>query len=71
MPLVFVQRYVLGEVAGGTQTITGTLSFAGLTEIILDPTVFNKVGKYVLFDYSAGSFPGGQAELTANVIINV
>lgn len=70
MPLVFVQRYTLSAVVGGTQYIDdgGVLSFSGPTEIELDPTIFNQVGVYTLFDYSAGSFPGGAAEL-ANVTV--
>lgn len=68
MPLVYVQRYALNAVSGGTQYITGVLAFTGPTEIELDPTVFTQAGVYTLFDYSAGAFPGGSAEL-ANVTV--
>lgn len=68
MPLVYVQRYALNSVSGGTQYISGVLAFTGPTEVELDPTVFNQAGIYTLFDYSAGSFPGGAAEL-ANVTV--
>lgn len=59
MPLVYVQRYSLNTVSGGTQYIVdgGVLAFTGPTEIELDPTIFNQPGVYTLFDYSAGSFP--------------
>lgn len=68
MPVVFVQRYALNAVSGGTQYVTGVLAFTGPTEVELDPTIFNQAGIYTLFDYSAGSFPGGAAEL-ANVTV--
>lgn len=72
MPLIYVQRYGQPIVIGGTQYIAagGTLEFTGPTEIELDPSVFTEAGTYVLFDYAGASFPGGQAALNANVVIN-
>lgn len=67
MPVVFVQRYALNAVSGGTQYVTGVLAFTGPTEIELDPTVFNTPGVYTLFDYSGGSFPN--AAQLANVTV--
>lgn len=70
MPLIYVQSYATPVTSLGTQYVTGTLSFAGTTAIELDPTLFTQAGTYVLFDYSAGAFPGGQAELTNNVTVD-
>lgn len=71
MPLIFVSRYAIEEaiIAGGTQYVEGALSFASGTTIYLSNTVFGQSGSYVLFEY--GTFPGGQAELDANVTVNV
>jgi hypothetical protein len=72
MPLVYVQRYAPANefIAGGTQYVDGVLTFAGPTTIYLSNAVFGSTGDYVLFDYSGGSFPGGQAALNANVTMN-
>lgn len=74
MPLVYVQRYAppTTYLAGGTQYVEGALSFAVPTTIYLSNAVFGSTGDYVLFDYSSAgaSFPGGQAELDANVTID-
>jgi hypothetical protein len=72
MPLIYVntRRRVSTTLEGGTQYVDGVLSFAGGTTIYLAEAVFSATGQYVLFDYSAGSFPGGQAQLDANVIVN-
>lgn len=48
---------------GGTQYISGPLSFIGSVTIKLSPDVFTAPGKYILFDYSEGTFAGGQAAL--------
>lgn len=73
MPLIYVQRYVVAQAAfeeGGTQYVDGVLTFGNPTTIILSNAVFGQTGDYVLFDYSDGSFPGGQTELNNNVTIN-
>ena len=72
MPLVYVQRYVPATtfIAGGTQYVDGVLTFAGPTTIYLSNEVYGATGDYILFDYSGGSFPGGQAALDANVTMN-
>lgn len=69
MPLQYVQRYYIPQMfkVGGTQYVDGALTFSGPTTIVLSNSVFTETGDYILFDYSAGSFPGGQAELDANV----
>ena len=73
MPLVRVQRYAPSALylPGGTQYLDpgATLSFTGPTTIALSNAVYGATGDYSLFDYSAAgaSFPGGQAELNANV----
>lgn len=67
MPLVYVQRYVVPEIPilpGGTQYVDGQLQFNGATTIYLSNAVFGKTGRYVLFDYSEGTFPGGQPDLS-------
>ena len=74
MPLVRVQRYAPSVVylGGGTQYIEAnkTLAFAGATTIVLSNAVYTATGSYILFDYSAAgaTFPGGQAQLNANVV---
>ena len=74
MPLIYVntRRKVETILEGGTQYIEAgkVLSFAGATTIYLADDVFGATGRYVLFDYSAGTFPGGQAQLDARVTIN-
>jgi len=72
MPLIYVntRRRVTVINEGGTQYVDGVLSFAGGTTIYLAEAVFSATGQYVLFDYSNGSFPGGQAQLDANVTVN-
>ena len=69
MPLQYVQRWFVPQTfkVGGTQYVDGVLTFSGPTTIVLSDGVFGETGDYILFDYSAGSFPGGQAELDANV----
>lgn len=74
MPLIYVQRYVVAQAAfeeGGTQYVDGVLTFGNPTTIVLSNAVFGQTGDYVLFDYSDGSFPGGQSELNTNVIPNI
>ena len=74
MPLIYVQRYVVQQVLfeeGGTQYVDGVLTFGNPTTIYLSNAVFGQTGDYVLFDYSDGSFPGGQSELNTNVIPNI
>lgn len=72
MPLVYVQRYQKPQalIEGGTQYIEGALSFGAGTVIYLSEAVFSQTGNYVLFDYSAGSFPGGQSQLNSNVSVD-
>lgn len=53
----------------GTQFVEGALSFGAGTQIYLYESVFSLSGDYVLFDYSLGSFPGGQTELNNNVTV--
>lgn len=71
MPLINSFRFAApaGSVllSGGTQYVEGALAFAGATTIVLADAVYPATGNYVLFDYSAGSFPGGQAALNSNV----
>ena len=74
MPLIRVIRYAPTAVylGGGTQYVEAgkVLSFPGATTIVLSNAVYGATGDYILFDYSAAgaSFPGGQAELNANVV---
>lgn len=66
MALVYVQRYRKPSdiiVGYGTQYVDGQLTFSGNTQLILDAAIFAQTGTYVLFDYTNGSFPGGQAAL--------
>jgi hypothetical protein len=58
-----------GPYKSGTQFVEGALSFAAGTEILLYESVFSVPGRYILFDYSAGSFSGGQAQLNSNVSV--
>jgi hypothetical protein len=53
----------------GTQYIEGALDFTGATTINLRGSVFAVAGDYVLFDYTAGSFPDGQTDLNTHVTI--
>jgi len=56
----------------GTQYVEGELSFAPGFQIYLYDSVFSETGDYILFDYSLGSFPGGQSQLNSNVsVVNV
>ena len=62
MPLIFVQRWVAPTaqfIEGGTQYLENgaQLSFAPGSTIALSNGVFGETGNYILFDYSAGSFP--------------
>lgn len=71
MALVFVQRYVVATesfLSGGTQYVEGQLTFGDPTTLVLSSAVFSQTGSYILFDYTGGSFPGGQSELNTNVI---
>lgn len=74
MPLIRIQRYAPSVVylGGGTQYMEPgtTLAFPGATTIVLSNAVYTATGSYILFDYSAAgaSFPGGQAQLDANVV---
>lgn len=51
MPLLYVQRFGVVIISGGTQAVAGTLSFAGPTVVELDPAVYTQAGTYVLFTY--------------------
>ena len=53
----------------GTQYVEGDLSFDPGFQIFLYDSVFSQTGDYVLFDYSLGSFSGGQSELDNNVSV--
>lgn len=70
MPLIYVQRYERPNpiIEGGTQYVEGELTFNDPTTIYLSEAVFSETGQYILFDYSAGSFPGGQSDLNTKVI---
>lgn len=72
MPLIYVQRYEkpIALLEGGTQYVEGALSFAAGTTIYLSEAVFSQTGNYILFDYSDGSFPGGQSQLNTNVTVD-
>lgn len=72
MPLIYVQRYekAAAFVEGGTQYVEGALSFGAGTVIYLSESVFSETGNYILFDYSAGSFAGGQSQLNSNVTVD-
>lgn len=72
MPLVYVQRYQkpVALIEGGTQYVEGALSFGAGTVIYLSESVFSETGNYILFDYSSGSFPGGQSQLNTNVSVD-
>lgn len=65
MGLVFVQRYAPASpfITGGTQYIDGQLTISGSTTIVLSQAIYSATGDYVLFDYTNGSFPGGQSAL--------
>jgi hypothetical protein len=54
----------------GTQFVEGVLTFGTGTQIFLYDSVFSTTGEYVLFDYTLGSFPGGQAQLNNNVTVS-
>jgi len=67
------QRSIVSAlVFDGTQYADAALSFAGAMTIVLDDSLFRSAGEYVLFDYSGAgaSFPGGQAELNANITVD-
>lgn len=64
MPLIYVQRYAptVQIIEGGTQYLENDAelrftSSSPKTNIVLSNDVFGATGDYVLFDYSAGSFP--------------
>jgi len=70
MSAVFVEDRSLPvptSVTGGTVFFDSTLTFSGPTQFILADAIYPSAGQYTLLDYSAGSFPGGQAELDAQV----
>lgn len=58
-----------GVISRGTQFVEGVLAFGAGTQIHLYESVFTTTGQYVLFDYSLGSFPGGQSQLNSNVTV--
>ena len=65
MPLIVVQRYVppAAFIAGGTQYIDGQLTISGSTTVVLSQNIYSASGDYILFDYTNGTFPGGQSAL--------
>lgn len=65
MGLVFVQRYAPPSafIAGGTQYIDGQLTISGSTTVVLSSDIYSATGDYILFDYTNGTFPGGQSAL--------
>lgn len=70
MPVVNVHRYVGTVVVDSTHEQTvGTLVFGGLTNVVLDATVFTAPGTYSIFKYT--TFAGGQTELNANVTFSM
>jgi hypothetical protein len=73
MPLLKIQRYSGTVVVDSDHEQTvGTLVFGGLTNVVLDATVFTVAGTYSIFKYTPTTgFPGGQAELNANVTFSM
>jgi len=73
MPVVRVQRISGTVVVDNTREQTvGTLVFGGLTNVVLDATKFTVAGTYSIFKYTPTTgFPGGQAELNANVTFSM
>lgn len=70
MPVVNVHRYVGTVVVNDAHEQTvGTLVFGGLTNVVLDATVFTTPGTYSIFKYT--TFAGGQASLDANVTFSM
>lgn len=69
MALVFVQRYAESALlTAGTQYVEGALVIEGTLNVYLDSSVYTTTGTYVLFDFSAGSFPTpGQV---SNIVLN-
>lgn len=70
MPVVNVHRYS-GTVivdTGHEQTV-GTLVFGGLTNVVLDATVFTAPGTYSIFKYT--TFSGGQTDLNTYVTFSM
>lgn len=70
MPVVNVHRYV-GTVIVDTaheQTV-GELIFGGLTNVVLDATVFTTAGTYSIFKYT--TFTGGQTDLNTYVTFSM
>lgn len=78
MSVVCTQRFIPDPNAlltAGTQFLDPgvALVFQPGAAIILDEGTYNATGTYVLFDYSAAgaSFPGGQAQLDANLTVTL
>jgi len=78
MPLVCSQAFFPDPNAlltAGTQFLDPgvTLVFNPGASIVLEESLYNVTGTYILFDYSAAgaSFPGGQPELDANVTVTL
>jgi hypothetical protein len=73
MPLLKIQRYSGPVVVDNTHEQTAdTLVFGGLTNVVLDATAFTVAGTYSIFKYTPTTgFPGGQAELDANVTFSM
>lgn len=69
MPVVNVHRYSGTVVVNDAHEQTvGTLVFGGLTNVVLDATVFTTAGTYSIFKYTPTTgFPGGQMDLNAYV----
>lgn len=66
MPVVNVHRYSGTVVVNDAHEQTvGTLVFGGLTNVVLDATVFTTAGTYSIFKYT--TFSGGQTDLNAYV----
>lgn len=61
-------RSITAVDASHMQYVDGTLTFAGETTVVLDPGLFVTGGDYAIFSY--GSFPGGQAEIDAELLID-
>jgi hypothetical protein len=72
MPVVNVHRYFAGTVDVSHEQTVSTLVFGGLTNVVLDATAFTAPGTYSIFKYTPTTgFPGGQAELNANVTFSM
>lgn len=74
MPFIFVANYTnQAPIANtATQKVTSeTLDITGPTVLELDPTVFTVAGRYIIFDYTGTTFPGGQTALDSYVTVSL